>query len=38
VRIDKDGRVVAVHIGWSALNDPRGRFRGYAQLIRPIAG
>lgn len=35
-RVGKDGRAVAVHVGWSALHDPRGRLRGYAQLIRAV--
>lgn len=34
MRVDRYGAAVAVHVGWSALHDPRGRFRGYAQLIR----
>lgn len=32
-RMRQDGTAVAVQIDWSALYDPRGRFRGYAQLI-----
>lgn len=37
-RVRQDGTPVAVEIDWSALHDPRGRLRGYAQLIRAIDG